>query len=103
MLDPHRTLLDARAARRALPELLLGDVVVEQPVLEDRGGAHAAVLALSVHECVMPKLGTIAHEEWRLLHEAPSRVEDDLARAQHLAGDVRGARVRTPAALGARV
>jgi hypothetical protein len=68
MLDPHRALLDTRAARRALPELFLGDEVVEQPMVQDFRDGHAPFVALAVHERMVAELRTIAHEQRRLLH-----------------------------------
>ena len=103
MLDPHRALLNARAARGALPELFFGDVVVEQSILEDRGDARVPLVAFAVHERVVRELGPIAEQQRRLLHEPAARVDDDLARTQHLAGNVRGTRIGAAATLGARV
>ncbi len=103
LLDPHGTLLDARAARGALPELLLGDEVVEQPMLENCGGARSALVAFAVKQRVVRELRSIAHEERGLLHQPVTRVDDDLARAQHLPGEMRGTHRGAAAALGARV
>ena len=51
----------------------------------------------------MRELHPIAGHERALLHQPLPRVDDDLARAEQLAGDVRRARRGAAAALGARV
>ena len=78
LVDRDRALLHARAAARARPELLLGDVVVEQPVLDHRRGrasSRSRVVALAVHEMRMRELacdrrstsGAISMSRWRVL------------------------------------
>src|SRR5918999_3574629 len=65
--------------------------------------ARAGVCTFAVNETRSLHLLHVANKEWRLLHEALPRVDDDFPRAEHLPGNVRRTGRGTTAALGARV
>src|SRR5262249_7087428 len=94
MIDRHRTLLHARPATRACPELLFSDVVVQQPILEHSGDRpitlplRPRIPPLSTIQLWVYELSPISRRQWRQLHEPLPRVDDDLPRTQRLASNV---------------
>jgi hypothetical protein len=64
---------------------------------------RAGIAPLAVQERGAKELHPIIRHDGRLLHQALSRVDHDLARAERLPRDVRRTRGSAPTALGARV
>ena len=82
MLTGH-SVTQARQLVQA-PELVLGEVVVEQDVVERR----LAAIGLE-HDRSTARHIELTGQQWCLLHQATARIHDDLARAERLARDVR--------------
>ena len=93
LVDADRAFLHAGPAARARPQLLFGDPVVEQLLVEHRLLLGRGRPAARCHE--------VQHAG--LLREARTRLHHDHARRERLARDVGRAGRRAAAALGARV
>src|SRR5262249_42013363 len=109
LVDRDWALLQARAAARACPELLFRDVAVEQAMLEDIGRRLGGCTARRLRAGDAVRLEEpgefhpVSSDDRALLHQPLPRIDDDLARAEHLARQVCGARGGAAPALGARI
>ena len=98
LVDADRTLRHACTTTGAGPQLVLGQVVVEQHILQRRFPTVGAEQQRRTARHIQ-----FARHQRRFLHQPAARVDDNLARTERLAGDVGRTGRRAATTLGAAV